>query len=360
METIAFWLQLAVATVAIAALLKLVFEPRKRTLHLVWALFCGSLAVMMVKQLAGDAIGPYQYLVGMGACATCNAYWLVSRALFRPGSAFTPWHIGLAASIALLMMVREFLRFLDALGLVGPATLAGAGGGLGELIALLGSGVLLLTFREGLIGWAEAPPDEKRLRLAFLATYSFAVMLGMIGPAVAEAARLGTGAEPAFEAFASLVALLVTSILVHLRSQEATVAPGAVSADNAVNGRAVDTALAASIDQLMRGDRLFLEPELKVADVARRLDVPEYRVSRSVTRDLGQPNFNRYVNGFRIAHARGLLEDPTHDDLSILVIALDSGFASLGPFNRAFKERTGATPTAFRRERPASPQAAVA
>jgi len=32
----------------------------------------------------------------------------------------------------------------------------------------------------------------------------------------------------------------------------------------------------------------------------------------------------------------------------VLTIALDLGYGSLGPFNRAFKEMTGMTPTAYR------------
>jgi AraC-like DNA-binding protein len=34
----------------------------------------------------------------------------------------------------------------------------------------------------------------------------------------------------------------------------------------------------------------------------------------------------------------------------ILTIALDAGFQSLGPFNRAFKAQTGMTPSEFRRQ----------
>ncbi|MEM8546929.1 MAG: helix-turn-helix domain-containing protein [Pseudomonadota bacterium] len=40
---------------------------------------------------------------------------------------------------------------------------------------------------------------------------------------------------------------------------------------------------------------------------------------------------------------------PEHADESILAVAMDSGFASLGPFNRAFKQDTGVTPSQFRR-----------
>ncbi len=35
--------------------------------------------------------------------------------------------------------------------------------------------------------------------------------------------------------------------------------------------------------------------------------------------------------------------------MPILTIALDAGFGSIGPFNRAFKAHTGLTPTEYRR-----------
>jgi len=33
----------------------------------------------------------------------------------------------------------------------------------------------------------------------------------------------------------------------------------------------------------------------------------------------------------------------------VITIAMDAGFQSLGPFNRAFKATTGVTPTEYRR-----------
>jgi AraC-like DNA-binding protein len=43
--------------------------------------------------------------------------------------------------------------------------------------------------------------------------------------------------------------------------------------------------------------------------------------------------------------------DPAQAEVPILTIALDAGFNSLGPFNRAFKAETGMTPREFRRLR---------
>ena len=62
---------------------------------------------------------------------------------------------------------------------------------------------------------------------------------------------------------------------------------------------------------------------------------------------LGFSNFNRWINHHRIARAKALLANPD-ERRSILEIAFDCGFASLGPFNRAFKDEVGATPRTYR------------
>jgi AraC-like DNA-binding protein len=55
------------------------------------------------------------------------------------------------------------------------------------------------------------------------------------------------------------------------------------------------------------------------------------------------------VNHYRIAEAKAALRDPRQAEVPVLTIALDAGFNSLGPFNRAFKADTGMTPTEVRR-----------
>ena len=57
------------------------------------------------------------------------------------------------------------------------------------------------------------------------------------------------------------------------------------------------------------------------------------------------------MNGYRLAEARAALAAPALRELPVLSIALEAGFGSIGPFNRAFKADTGLTPTEFRREK---------
>jgi AraC-like DNA-binding protein len=98
----------------------------------------------------------------------------------------------------------------------------------------------------------------------------------------------------------------------------------------------------------MTRERLYRQDGLTITAVAARLGVPEYRLRRAINRGLGARNFNAYLNGFRIGEARLALADPTQRDVPILTIALDAGFGSLAPFNRAFRAETGCTPTEYR------------
>ena len=107
-------------------------------------------------------------------------------------------------------------------------------------------------------------------------------------------------------------------------------------------------ALATRIEALLQADGLYRHRDLKVADLANRLGVPDYKVTKAITGALGQPNFNRLVNGYRIAYAKTVLENPERRLHSVLSIALESGFSSIGPFNKAFKEQVGQSPGRYR------------
>ena len=116
-----------------------------------------------------------------------------------------------------------------------------------------------------------------------------------------------------------------------------------------------DAALLAALRKLMEQDKVYREEGLSIASLSQSLGVPEYRLRRLINRQLGHRNFSTFVNGYRLAEAVAALADPGQVDVPILTIALDAGFGSIGPFNRAFKAHTGRTPTEYRRARAAEP-----
>lgn len=112
-----------------------------------------------------------------------------------------------------------------------------------------------------------------------------------------------------------------------------------------------DDRLATALDHAMRHQRLYRGDALTIASLAAHLGVPEYRLRRVINQRLGHRNFNAFVNAWRLQDTFDALADPRHRERPVLTIALDAGFQSIGPFNRAFKAATGLTPTEFRQQK---------
>lgn len=99
---------------------------------------------------------------------------------------------------------------------------------------------------------------------------------------------------------------------------------------------------------LVDGAGAFREEGLTIGVLAERVQVPEHRLRRLINQGLGYRNYSAFLNDRRIAAAKAALSDPAQARTPVLTLALDLGYGSVGPFNRAFKEATGLTPSAFR------------
>ena len=109
----------------------------------------------------------------------------------------------------------------------------------------------------------------------------------------------------------------------------------------------------ARIRALIAGGALF-DHGACVAQLARLAAIPEHRLRRLVNRGMGYRNFRELVNDARIAEARTRLADPACAREQVLTLSWDLGYNSLAPFNRAFRERTGMSPTDYRKSALAS------
>jgi AraC-like DNA-binding protein len=112
-------------------------------------------------------------------------------------------------------------------------------------------------------------------------------------------------------------------------------------------GRRHDGELHRRLSGLMETERVFLDPELTFAAFVERMGAPERTVRTLINHELGYDHFRTFLNHHRVAEARRLLRDRNRDD-KLINIALDSGFASLASFNRAFKTIEGRTPSDYR------------
>ena len=105
---------------------------------------------------------------------------------------------------------------------------------------------------------------------------------------------------------------------------------------------------AATLNQIMSTEQLYLRPDLRLSDVVARLPISEAATRSLIHDEFGQGHFRSFLNQYRVKHAQDLLRSPDHYSSKLIAIAFDSGFASLTSFQRAFKRETGVTASQWR------------
>ncbi len=94
-------------------------------------------------------------------------------------------------------------------------------------------------------------------------------------------------------------------------------------------------------------EKPYLDPDLKVEDLARHFDVPARRIAETLRAVTGQ-GCPDYVNRFRVAEATRLMDATEQGALKLEFIAGKSGFRSRQHFRRVFEQVTGVNPSFYR------------
>ena len=102
--------------------------------------------------------------------------------------------------------------------------------------------------------------------------------------------------------------------------------------------------IARILENYLKEKKIYLNPNLKLNDLARRIHIPEKKLS-FVINQVYSANFNKFINSFRIEKAKNILLEQDLNKIENLYLL--SGFNSRGTFNRAFKENTDLTPREF-------------
>ncbi|MCF4172381.1 helix-turn-helix domain-containing protein [Vibrio sp. McD22-P3] len=101
------------------------------------------------------------------------------------------------------------------------------------------------------------------------------------------------------------------------------------------------------LDSKIREDRLYLDPELTLSKLTRKLGIPAKQISIAVNQ-VHEKNISKIINGYRIEHAK-LSLDTSQD--TITQIFMNSGFQTKSNFNREFSRVMGMTPSEYRKSR---------
>lgn len=110
-----------------------------------------------------------------------------------------------------------------------------------------------------------------------------------------------------------------------------------------------DPLLNAKLQSLMEDKKIYKKEGLTIGKLAELMNEQEYRLRKLINGQLGFRNFNDFLNQYRVNDACETLSDPAEARKTILEIAYELGYQSIGPFNKAFKDLKGLTPTAYRK-----------
>ena len=269
-------------------------------------------------------------------------FWALSASLFDDGFRLRWWH---AALWLLLVIAGIAACFLSSRAL-----------GLG--LTLSSFAFAALAMAQAVASWrTDLVEGRRRLRLFVVGASSLYIGLNAVAQLAGVQRSAPEGASLAGAAGLLAIAGIVAWSLLHVARTQ-SLFPAMADAPQPIEQPAVaavepaDQRLVAALERLMTAERAYRQDGLTIGALAQQLGLPEYRLRRLINQALGYRNFNSFVNHYRIADAKAALADPQQAEVPVLTIALDAGFSSLGPFNRAFKAETGLTPSEYRRLNP--------
>lgn len=297
-----------------------------------------SLLILMVGVRTGKSVAFYFWpdiplivlQIGLTAC------FMIGPCLFfvvrsSQGDASDPgkadrWHI--AALLAIVVAVNVFLPYADHVDLWRHVITPG--------INYAWLGYLLLAT-------AQVYLHRARLR----GTPSGKLLLGTLaGIWVIWIAYYTAGYTSYIVGALSFTFILALSVLIYLR-QRSGQAPIEPYQDRRIPESEATTQLQ-TLAELMARERLHLDPGLTLPRVARRLGMPQTRLSQLLN-DNNQTSFKQYLAQLRVIEAKVLLRQTPPKPLEI--VAEEAGFQSMSTFHSAFKKLEGITPAAFRATR---------
>src|SRR5438105_11257139 len=320
--------------------------PRAGLAARLGALFCASVIAFVVTS-APVRLGAIVYPLTALCVAKSALFWLFAKALFRDGFRVRREHAVATVVLVLLGLWHE----LD----FGRDVRAGTG----TSVALVGSLAyegLVLAFVLAAVheAWRGLATDlvEKRRRFRIGLVAAVAAYLAIVMTVQLSNLALGTHtASPLV--LANLVLILgagFAATLSLLQVRRGTWIEVAADGASVQAPSGPERALLATLTRRMPDEALYRREGLTIGTLARILGTQEHLLRRVINRHLGYRNFNDFLHSYRIREACTRLRSQAEAGRPVLSIALDLGYNSIGPFNRAFKARLGMTPTEFRRE----------
>ncbi len=317
------------------------------TLSLVAYLFCqrSTLLVEIPRPLVWGVLA---------LCTSSTVWlWLAARSLFDDGFRWDWPRLAAGAGMVVIGLGANAPRL--------KAWLAGeADPGPGTLSLVHAVAMVAFTAAavwEVLRGWRDDLVEPRRvarrwvaLGIGLYAAIALGVELAVrdrpVGPLLPALHVAGIGAVAL--ALAVLIARRSLDAVLGLPSIVATADPAAAMPNTVAADSQPVTEQSPALRRLrvaMDERHAYRREGLTVASLAADLGMGEVALRTLINQQLGYRNFNDFLHHHRLQEAAARL---VSEDLPVLTIALECGYGSIGPFNRAFRQRFGLTPTEYR------------
>jgi AraC-like DNA-binding protein len=335
--------------VALLALLGfLVFRQRRERMPalIAVAFATGLIAYLMCSAPFWSDLAPWlQAVLAVGCVANPLLFWLLALSIFEDGFRLQTWHVGLFVIIEVLGLWYIFAVHGNVLGSPLERQLGTITGIALQLLAVAFVLSALIIAHRGRV------PDLVENRRRFRTLFVSVTGVYMLFVLLVEIFLRGEVPHPAASLLnAGAIFAIVITIAVFLLTLRFNLLLEPARPLAVVELDQVEQTLMLKLNEAI-ANKLYRRDNLTIGNLAQDLQAQEYRLRALINTKMGFRNFNDFLNRHRISDACAQLADPALAGTPILTIALNLGYGSIGPFNRAFKQATGLTPTEHRRQK---------
>ncbi|HPY41548.1 MAG TPA: AraC family transcriptional regulator [Thiolinea sp.] len=304
-------------------------------------LLCAGMSVVVGLRWSTDSL-LLRYLQPLLAALLPSVTWYCFSALRQPNQRWRWVH-----SLPLLLVLMTSLYWRDGIDLV-------------IILSYLayGSALILLALKTP-DQWVFSRFDDT----TFLAKTAFWVGVAFLVSALVDTAVAldfvwyrGQHAPQVLAVLHSLLILVIGGLIAWLGQattmppilEEPTVLSETSNTNEATNSSeqaAEYQALIQQLDQLLRAQQLYCDPDLSLNRLARKLGTPARNVSTAVNSVL-ECNVSQLINAYRVECVTQQLDQ---SELSITEIMGNCGFQTKSNFNREFRRLTGMNPSEWRK-----------
>ena len=330
-------------------------EPRAASARL-FAVIAVFIVFYLLNGMTGQYIDPqfrldlsrWQVFIDVGTSAVCGLFMIYCFLIFQDHQKFP---LLLAVAFALQISLESILSLLDFYDLA--TNIAGSLSVLSTILDVLQLLFVACAIYWTLKGWRADLVDDRRILRWFIigvqGTLIFAVVF-VENFLIEGGSSSYAAAQSIIVSVIAFVVLTMLLVAMHFDYVSLKMVIRKVVELAEVPSQGESTPFDKnSFDKAIREEHFYREPGLTIAMLAKKLNLPEYRMRAFIHKQLGFRNFNAMLHQYRIEDASNALSDKEGQNLPVLTIALSVGYQSITPFNNAFRQIKGVTPSEFRK-----------